>query len=294
MADFPNVSGVISEVISSVVPPRAYIFMVAVLPGLFFEISILLANPALFCELIARARDGFGLSHYETLGLSLALAFVIGNAFILLVTLIQRLLGYLYRLLASLWQELCAWPLLPLTDWLQKKRWWAKRRWLTRLFIHVRSRHLPFPMDEGARRLWAIVARRLLREKYGIHPKDLGQEEWNALYAALGTLTITDIRGSMTMIVSEATGWCGLAATLFALQLRNRYYVAFSVLLILSGMLHDWHVAGGLNNPQYLAVLKIRSLLREFRIATDHGGRHPLRTSTADSNADSASEPKEV
>ena len=40
MADFPEVSGAISKVISSVVPPRAYIFLVALLPGLSFEIAL--------------------------------------------------------------------------------------------------------------------------------------------------------------------------------------------------------------------------------------------------------------
>jgi hypothetical protein len=95
----------------------------------------------------------------------------------------------------------------------------------------------------------------------------------------------------MTMIVFEATGWCGLAATLFAPQLSKRYYVAFSMLLILAGLLHDWNVAEGLNNPPLLGVLKIRSLLREFRDAADHGERRPLHTSAPYLDADSASEP---
>src|SRR5258705_616299 len=98
MADFPEVSGVITKIVSSVVPPRAYIFVVALLPGLFFEISILLADPALVCDLVARARDGLGLGHYEILGLCLVIAYVLGNALILLVTLIQRLLAYPYKL----------------------------------------------------------------------------------------------------------------------------------------------------------------------------------------------------
>jgi hypothetical protein len=284
MADFPEVSGVITKIVSSVVPPRAYVFMVALLPGLFFELSILLADPALVCDLVARARDGLGLGHYEILGLSLVIAYVIGNALILLVTLIQRLLAYPYKLRAWVWEELCAWPLSPLVVWLGRKQWWGRRQRFRDFSMYVQERASGMPADEGARKLWAIIGKRLLREKYGVEPKDLGQEEWNALYWTLGTLTITDVRGSMTMIVFEATGWAGLAATLFAHQLWNRYYVGLSALLILAGLLHDWHVAGNLNNFRFLAYLKIRSLLREFPRVTD-------RTSSPDPDANSESEP---
>ena len=36
------------------------------------------------CELVAKAQDGFGLNHYELVGMALILAFIIGNAFMLL------------------------------------------------------------------------------------------------------------------------------------------------------------------------------------------------------------------
>jgi len=91
----------------------------------------------------------------------------------------------------------------------------------------------------------------------------------------------------MTMVVSEATGWCGLVAVLFEHQLRNRYYVALSALLVLAGLLHDWYVAKGLNNPPFLVVLKIRALFREFPRATGHKGQPRLPTSL-DPGADSA------
>jgi hypothetical protein len=288
MADFPisEVSGAISHIVSAVVPPRAYTFAVALLPGLFFEISVLLANPSFYCELVARARDGFGLGHYEMLGLFLVLAFVIGNAFILLVTLIQRLMGYFYALWVWVSEEVCIWPLSPLMVWLCKIHWFGRRRRFRDFAMYVQVRGSGLQMDEGGRRLWAIVARRLLKDQYGIDPVELHQEEWNALYGTLGTLAITDLRGSMTMIVLEATGWCGLAAGLFAHELRGRYYLALSLLLILAGLLHDWYVAERLNNPRFFVVLKIRALLRAFPNATGRKGQ-------PDRDADSASDPGE-
>jgi len=237
MSDFPvaDVSDAISKLISNVLPPRTYELLFALLPGIFFEISILLGNPALICDLVARAQDGFGLGHYAMLGLALVLAFIIGNAFMLLVILIQRLLGYLYRLRAFLWDQL------------------------------FQKRPLGQPPDEDARKCWALLARRLLQDQYGIELEDIGQDEWNVLYLTLVTPTMMDVRGNILMIASEAMGWCGLTATLFAHALWNRYYVAFSVLLIAAGLLHDWHMAGNLNNPRFLGFLKIRALLREYR-----------------------------
>src|SRR6266849_6928767 len=206
------------------------------------------------------------MGRYAIWCVALFFAFVIGNAFILFVTLIQRLLGYFYRLWDWVREELCIWPLSPIIVWLGKKPWLLRRRRFRVFAENVQRRASGGPLDDGARRLWAVVAKRLLKEKYGIGREDqLGQDEWNALYQTLGTLRIEDVRGSMTMIVSEATGWCGIAATRFAPTLRNRYYVAFSGLLIVAGLLHDCYVAAGLNNHQFLGYLKVRALFREFR-----------------------------
>src|SRR6266567_3102016 len=97
--DFPGsiASDALSGVVEKLIPPRAYILLFAALPGLFFEISLLLANPDRMGDLVATAQDGFGLRHYELAGLALILAFMIGNAFMLLVGFVEWLLIKLYR-----------------------------------------------------------------------------------------------------------------------------------------------------------------------------------------------------
>jgi hypothetical protein len=296
MADFPvfELSGAVSKVVSSVIPPRAYTFVAALIPGLFFEVSILVANPALACELRSRAQDGLGLGRYAVLGVALVFAFVLGNAFILSVTLIQRLFGLFYRLRAWLWKELCGWPLFPFVNWLYKKPWWARRRWLIALGYNVQRKRLGQADDEGARRLWALIARRLLEQKYGIDHSHFEQGEWNALYWALGTLTINDVRGSLVLLVFEATGWCGVSAILLAPTLANRYFIGLCVILILAGLYHDWYVAEGLNNPQFLGVLKVRSLLREFQGAAIYRGNSLLKASGVVDGDDPAADAGEI
>jgi len=51
-----HISEAISILIANVIPPRAYTFLYALVPGLFFETSLLLANPALVYTLVARAQ----------------------------------------------------------------------------------------------------------------------------------------------------------------------------------------------------------------------------------------------
>ena len=268
-AHFPGsqVLDAATRVISNLLPPRAYLFLFALLPGLFFETSILLANPALVYLLTARATPFIGPSHYAPLGLVLFLAFVIGNAFIFLVLFIQTLLGYLYWLRDIVWVRFCTWALHPLTTWLQRKPWWARRRSLRSVAMYVervRFQYIGADLDRDTRQCWALLARRLLKDQFGIEPADVGQDEWNVLYQTIGPLTLADLRGDFTMTVFEATGWCGLAAMLFAPALRNRYYVTLLMLLIASGLMHDWHVEGRLANPRWLGFLKIRALLREY------------------------------
>jgi hypothetical protein len=199
MADFPGseVTNAISKVISSVIPPQTHVYLVALVPGAFFELSILLANPSVFCELVARAQEASGLGKYAIWGIdrweslitiprnthiALFFAFVIGNAFILAVTLIQRIFGYVYRLLVVVWEELCIWPLFPLMTWLGRKPWFGRRRRFRDFGERVQLTVSQTPFDEGARKLWSLLAGRLLKEKYAIEPKLLGQDEWDALY----------------------------------------------------------------------------------------------------------------
>ncbi len=268
MPDFPGaeVTNAISKIISSVIPPNTHVFLVALMPGLFFELSILVANPSVFCELFEMAREGSGLGKYALWGIAFFFAFVVGTAFILFVTLVQRLMGYVYRVWAVLREWLFVWPLYRLTTWLRQKPRWVRNRWLNNLFNYMHARVWGRAQDEGARRLWAVFAKRLMKEKYriGREEQHLEQPEWNALYQTLGTLRIEDLRGAMTMVVFEATGWCGLAAMRFAPTLRNRSYLALSGLFIVAGLLHDWYVAANLNSPLFLAYLKIRALIREF------------------------------
>jgi hypothetical protein len=227
--DFPKSLDALTGVVEKLIPPRAYEYLFAAIPGFFFEISIFVSNPDWTCELAARAQDGFGLRHYELVGIALILAFVIGNAFILLITVFQ---------------------------------------WLLAKFFRHTQKHEYSRIPEGTRKCWALIARQLLSAKYGIDPKKFDQEDWNVLYECLGVPSQNDLRSNIFIMASEAIGWCGFAAMLFGQALRNRYYFIFSLALVATGLINDWHVAKLREDGHYYGFLRVRLLLRELRNST--------------------------
>jgi hypothetical protein len=251
--------------ISKVLPSRPYAILADFLPGIFFEVSILLANPEFIRGLTADSQRSLAISPYLMLIIALFLAFAIGNGFMQLVMFVQYLLGYLYRFWNSLWKQLCKWPLRPLSTWLLKKP-----RWRHPVFVKF-NRYLVetgYELSGEWKKIqgcWHVLARQLLKTRYGIEPEDVKDDEWEVLYWTLGTPTIEDMRGSLMMIATHATGWSGLAAARIAPALQNRYYLGFCIFLVLTGLLNNYYVVVSRNDPHVAGYINVRALLREFR-----------------------------
>jgi len=275
MAEFPLAghSETVSKILSSVLPPRTYAYLSAFLPGLFFEVSICLANPQFSQQLIARSNQAANLGRYPKILIAIFLAFVLGNAFMLWVGIVQRILALVFRISRFLWRRFCVWPLLPLVNRLVKRLsaahgWWNRRLpWIhNKIFRPVHAAVYDFDFTSaGVRKLWAILTRIVFKEHYGIALADLEQEEWNALYLASSTVTVTQFSDHVIMVAFQALGWSGFAATRFAPSLNNRNYFAFNLFLIAIGMLYQWRLIRSLNDGFTFGLLRVRALLRELR-----------------------------
>jgi hypothetical protein len=252
--------------LSKVLPNRAHEFFAALLPGLFFVISVGLANPELALRVVKGAAAGFALGHYATLAVMMFLAFVVGEAFILVVALTQFLFGYAYRVKLFVYCWFCRWPLRPLFRWLvMKPRWQTSptvSRW--RMVIETRAQMGFQPEVNTLRESWLILARRLMQARCGIEPDKINDTNWDAFYPFLSTPAVEDIRGLMSMIAVQATGWAGIVATRLAPLLRNKYYLGLCVFLILNGLLHEYYVAMRRVDPRVSCGIAIRALLKEF------------------------------
>lgn len=275
MAEFPLAghSETVSKILSSVLPPRTYAYLSAFLPGLFFEVSICLANPQFAQQLIARSNQAANLGRYPKILIAVFLAFVLGNAFMLWVGIVQRILALVFRISRFLWRCFCIWPLLPLLNRLVNRLrtahgWWNRRLpWIhNNIFRPVQAAVLDSDFaSEGVRKLWTILTRNVFKEHYGIALADLEQEEWNALYLASSAVPVTQFSDHLLMVAFQALGWSGLAATRFAPSLNNRNYFAFSLFLIAIGILYQWRLIRSVNDGFTFGELKVRALLRELR-----------------------------
>jgi len=254
--------------LSKILPENPHNYLAPFLPGVFFEVSILIANPELVSQLFAKPEQSLAIGHYVSLVIALFLAFAIGNGFLLLVSLIEYLLGWLYTLRRLLWKGLCRGPLQRFSVWLLtriKKSGW-RQAWAVKFNRHLQVVIFGSEETRNIATCWHIFARRLLETRYGIDLVNVKQGEWDVLYWTLQSPTAKEKRGgkSVMMVASQATGWSGLVATRIAPALHNRYYLAFCSVMILSGLFHHYYVDAFFHDPKALGFMNVRAILREF------------------------------
>src|SRR5208282_893094 len=170
------------------------VYLTALIPGLFFEVSILLGNPELVGIHLAKTQHAIPLSPYLQLVIALFLAFIIGTAFMLFVGFIQLLLCYLHRPLLIMKEEFTRWALLPLLNWLARFHFFARRQRFYRLRNRVAARAAdPERPERVATKAWHRLARKLLQQRYGLELLDL-DEEWELFFWSIGTPTDVEWR----------------------------------------------------------------------------------------------------
>jgi hypothetical protein len=286
MADFPS-SDAITKILSSVLPPKTYALFTPFLPGIFFEVSVVHANPQLAQQLILRSNEAALLGKYSALFIAVFGAFVIGHALIMWTNLVHRVLSLLYRTSRFFWRRFNDWPLAPFLSWLVTKQqqkvanatpqsWWRRPHWIVNYlkYRHRKAQDLVFGLDdtsEGARKVWALIARHMFEKRFGIDLSHVSQEELNALYAISQSAPWIALSNHLLMVATHALGWGGLAAIRFAPSLANRNYLVFSVFMIIIGVFYDWEMIRSANNSLVSALLKLRGLLRALEKGKDAG-----------------------
>jgi hypothetical protein len=235
------------------------------MPGLFFELSILLANPDLGRELVQRSQQGFAFVHFFPLFIGLFLAFVVGTAFMFLISHIQWAISLIYNSCRFLRTKFDFYILLRFLTKLVNSPVSAPApiastgQSLVPQTTPERSRE-PTAADEW----WEALAKQLLLKRYGLSKESLPAASFEPLRDVLTIPSAEEIRGSILMNALQATGWAGLFASRFAPALWNKWYVLFSLVLIGFGLLHDYFVAKRLRDPEIGDLLRIRAVLREF------------------------------
>lgn len=235
--------------------PGFWNLLPAFMPGLFFEICILLAEPERVRNIAGRAQVG----GYLELFIALTLAFVIGNAFMLLVTAFRFELDRRYRNVTYYWAKI-------LNYLASSKGNPPQRPWLGR-FKWVRAAHIKAFNERtarGASLAWRSAAIQLLKRRYGIEEPSSNPDEWETWSSVLGTLKPEDVRGSLLVLTTHATGWSGMTAAYFAPSLRNRYFFLFCGFLILFGVLHTVSVVRRWNSLRIRWIIALKAVLADM------------------------------
>jgi hypothetical protein len=243
--------------ITRLLPRPAFKYLLGLIPGIFFEISLVSVRPAAFRTLAGQA----GLGYWTSLGVATFVAFIVGTSGMLVVWILQACIGYLHGRSKRLWAKFLT-RLFTQRKLPPSPSWVTSGRWLSRAFQRAT---FPRGLSE-AQRTWHRAARRLLQEHYGIEPPDIQtQADWGVWYWALGSANFPELRGAGFFSAMHATGWCGLAALRLEPALRTKSYVGLSLFLIFCGLVHAWSVSRWWHNPVQVATSKVRGLLAEIK-----------------------------
>lgn len=250
---------------------RFFVYLLALIPGLFFLVSIALGNPLLAEGLIKEVGHLYPVPPYLALFLSLGSAFVIGQAFVLSSWLLAWLLTTLIRLPKAVFRKVFG------ANWLY--RWWGKHQAIppkrTALFVRTLRGLNMFarkvdadPADARLVRMCLGVAvEKLLERRYGIDPHRAGgpNGEWGVWYSVLGKPPKQLGENLNAGRTTLATGLAGFCAIGIAPSLLQRYFIAMCALFALCGLWTALAHFFTFRNSANLDVWRLRAVLLELQ-----------------------------
>ncbi|MGB6678474.1 MAG: hypothetical protein WBE44_17395 [Terriglobales bacterium] len=244
--------------------PRIVDALSAFLPGLFFEVTLLLANPQPVRSSAARA----GLGGYAQLFVALLGAYVLGCAFMSWVQLLRVMLIKLRFFCVGRWAQLVKSQLIARRRHAIAGQPIPRQPWpvgfLTREDRRLSDRDRE---QEYYRRAWGQAARVLLK-RYGIEaPRGPDPGEWHPWVRFWGGLRWHLLRSYLIMMSLEAAGWSGLAALYFAPPLRNAPFVGLCGFLIFFGLLNDYNLARYQTDPIDVWMVSLGNILKDLKEA---------------------------
>lgn len=241
--------------------PRFIDILWAFMPGLFFEICLLLGNTQLANSLIQPPLD-----HTLSIVVAVILAFIIGNIFMLWVRLLQGVLSWSFRI----WYWIFPTFRRQLFEFLLRGRGNPPRQpWIGK-FGFVQNAYQKALDDadtfQALMQAWRKVVKRVLQQYKIEPPAPLDHEaDWLAWVGIIGKFEREDVRGYLLMVATQATGWSGIAAMRFAPMLHTRFFLVFCAFSIISGLLHDLGVAYRINDTTISWGIGLKRALEELK-----------------------------
>jgi len=256
--------------IANLIPRRLAIYLLGIIPGMLFHLSVAFGDPDLAHQMIDRAKRVYPLQPYALFILFVFSCLLIGQTFFLLswfadifLSILYRLKRYFVRITFASW-------------WMYK--WFGKLQGIPpkrNLFIRSLS-GLIFRarIDKQASqqaivlRCWDEAAMQLLKQRYGIDKSAshrlLMDHEWEVWYSVLGKPPVMLQEAVMTMRTILGCGLAGLSALYVSPGLRNRYFITIAVVFTVSGCYQLFDLAKWQQDRVRVGLARLRSVLTEL------------------------------
>jgi hypothetical protein len=284
---------------SNIIPKRLGTYLLGLIPGAVFELTVAFGDPLIANKLIERVKQVYPFQAYALLLLFAASCLIVGQTFFLLAWFADWLIDFLYRALRYLVFHLTLgsnW-FYKLAAWLQgmppRRIFWR----LPRIAVWARQKKDPFEI-RPVLRCQRMAAAQILKRKYGVTPR-AGQlpwveHEWQAWLAVLGKAPPGIHAAFLTMRTFLGCGLAELAALYIVPALRNRYFVAMTGVLLAAGWFQSLSFARRRSEPMRASLIRLLVLMEDLAEAVlgtpkeeKGAGSGPSMTISADSNNDS-------
>lgn len=253
--------------LSRALSPRVGTYLLAVIPGVFFESSIAIGNPTVALSVLSRLHEIYPFGHYALLVLFLVSSLFIGSGFFLSAWLAQQLMSFgfsmwRYAIRATFGSQWLYLRFGKLQGFPPKQT--IPIRLLSRLIFWARGREFATEARPVLKCL-RTATKRLLRERYGMEETwDLDANEWWVWYSVLGKPLKwfqEAILGSRTFL---GCGLAGFTALYAAPALRERYFIALCSVFALSGLLVSFDLAFWNFSPLRRSLIRLKSVVLEL------------------------------
>lgn len=260
---------------------RFFVYLLALIPGLFFLVSAAFGDPAQAEAVIRLVTHLYAFPSYVLLFLAFGSAFVIGQTFVLSSWMLEMFSTALVRLPKAAFRKIFG------ANWLY--RWFGKHQGVPpkrTIFVKVLSRLILLartmdadPADARAvRTCLGAAAEKLLERRYGIDPHraDGPDGEWSVWYSVLGKLPERYRESLNAGRTTLATGLAGFCAMGIAPSLLQRYFIAMCSVFAFCGLWSSLANFLQFRNPVNLDAFRLRAVLSELRDLPPESKENPV------------------
>lgn len=258
------------------IPPQLAVYLLGIIPGAFFEVSVAIGNPALAASVVSKLQNVYPIGHYSVLFLFLASSLFIGEAFLILAWFVDMLVAvaftswhYLIKFtLGSQWlyKRFCKWQGLPSAN----TKW--SIRMAGRVIMWARIPESNSPQVQATSECVRIATKQLLMKRYGINLDDRRNwglnSDWNPWYSALGKPLKAVKEASRNSRVFMGCTFAGLAAVRFAPALRGASFATLLTVFAVAGVYISIDLARWRSDTGRFAMERLVSILLELAAVT--------------------------